>query len=110
MANEALFGPAVLGVTQGFLAFNMFLPKFTDVRRNNPKDNPDFAGDVRTGEVAAVTATMGVGVISSYFTNSWIPLLTAGFICLVMVFLYESTLCSIRPFEGKLMVAVTTDA
>lgn len=103
MSNSEMFGPAAMAVTQGIGAFNIFLPKFTDVRRNNPQDNPDFAGDVRTGEIAACTITLGVGAIASYFTGSPEPVITAVFVCLVLVILYESTLRSVNPFEGKLM-------
>ncbi len=98
-----MFGPAAMAVTQGIGAFNIFLPRFTDVRRNNPQDNPDFAADVRTGEVAACVITMGVGCIASYFTGSPEPAITALFICVVLVALYESTLRSTAPFEGKLL-------
>lgn len=98
-----LFGPASLAVTQGVGAFALFLPRFTDVRRNNPKDNPDFAGDVRTGEIAATTLTLGVGAIASFYTGSNAPMVTALFLVLVMVFVYESTLRAHAPFEGKLM-------
>lgn len=103
MADAAMFGPASMAVTQGIGAFNIFLPKFTDVRKNNPADNPDFAGDVRTGEVAACIVTLGVGGIASYFTGSPEPMVTALFICIVLVVLYESTLRSTAPFEGKLL-------
>lgn len=96
-----MFGPAALTVTQGVGAFALFLPRFTDVRRNNPKDNPDFAGDVRTGEIAAATITLGVGAIASYFTGSSAPVITALFIVFVMIFVYESTLRTVAPFEGK---------
>lgn len=102
--DAAMFGPAAMAVTQGIGAFNIFLPKFTDVRRNNPGDNPDFAADVRTGEIAACVVTMGVGCIATYFTASPEPALTALFICIVLVVLYESTLRATAPFEGKLMV------
>lgn len=101
--NPDMLGPASLTVTQGIVAYSMFLPRFTDVRRNNPADNPDFAGDVRTGEVAATALTLGVGAIASYYTGSPAPVMTALFVAAVMIFVYESTLRSRAPFEGKLL-------
>lgn len=101
--NPEMLGPASLTVTQGIVAFSMFLPRFTDIRRNNPDDNPDFAGDVRTGEVAAAALTLGVGAIASYYTGSPAPVMTGLFVTLVMIFVYESTLRSRAPFESKLL-------
>lgn len=99
MSDE--FGPAALAATQGIVAFNIFLPRFTDVRRNNPKDNPDFAGDVRTGEVAAAVVTLGIGLMASYLTNSRMPMVAALFICLVLIALYESVLRANNPLEAR---------
>lgn len=101
--NPDMLGPASLTVTQGIVAYSMFLPRFTDVRRNNPADNPDFAGDVRTGEVAATALTLGVGAIASYYTGSPAPVMTALFVAVIMVVMYESTLRSTAPFEAKLL-------
>lgn len=103
MSDMEMFGPAAMAVTQGIVAFNIFLPRITEVRRNNPKDNPDFAADVRTGETAAAAVTLGVGAIASYFTGSPAPVLTAMFIVLVFVFVYESTLRTMAPFENHLL-------
>lgn len=94
-------GPATLSVTQAIGAFNVFLPRFTDVRRNNPADNPEFAGDVRTGEVAACVVSLGVGATISSLTKSPVPVLAAAFISLVLVILYESVLQSHKPFEVR---------
>lgn len=101
LPNPEVFGPATLAVTQGVTAFSTFLPKFSDVRRNHPDDNPDFAGDVRMGEVAAVTVTMGIGLIASSLTGSSVPAMVSALTCLVLVMLYESTLRANRPMEPK---------
>lgn len=101
--NPDMLGPATFCVTQGVVAYSLFLPKFTDVRRNNPLDHPDFAGDVRTGEVAATAVTLGVGAIASYYTGSPAPMATALFIAFIMVATYEFTLRANAPFEGPLV-------
>lgn len=99
MSDAAMFGPAVLSVTQGISAFTTFLPRFTDVRRADPLNNPDVAADVRMGELAATALTMGVGVIASSLTQSAVPAVTALLVCALLVFLYESTLRTDRPME-----------
>lgn len=102
--NPDIFGPATLAVTQGVSAFNAFLPRFSDVRKNHPESNPDFAADVRMGEVAAVTVTLGIGMIASSLTGSSMPALTALTVCIILVCLYESTLRADRPMEPKTLV------
>lgn len=99
--DAALFGPATLAVSQGVSAFVAFLPKFTDVRKMSPENNPDFAADVRMGELAAGTVTMGVGLIASSLTGSPVPAWTALVVVLILVALYESTLRADRPMEPK---------
>lgn len=99
-ADPSVIGPATLGVTQGISAFTTFLPKLSDVRKAGPTDI-DIAADVRLGEVAAVTLTIGIGVITSSLTGSPVPAYTALLMCLVLVCLYESTLRADRPFEPK---------
>lgn len=98
--SPELVGPATLGVTQGISAFTTFLPKLSEVRKAGPND-VDTAADVRLGEIAAVTLTIGIGVITSSLTGSPVPAYTAVFMCLVLVCLYESTLRADRPFEPK---------
>lgn len=99
--NPDMFGPASLAIAQGVTAFNVFLPKITDIRKANPADNPDFAADVRIGEVAAVTVTMGIGLIASSLTRNSVPALVSGLVCLILIFLYESVLRADRPLEPK---------
>lgn len=96
-----LIGPATLGVTQGISAFVTFLPKLSEVRKANVEVNTDTAADVRLGEIAAVTLTLGIGVITSSLTGSPVPAYTAVFMCAVLVTLYECTLRADRPLEPK---------
>lgn len=99
--NPEMFGPASLAIGQGVTAFNVFLPKITDIRKANPADNPEFAADVRIGEIAAVTVTMGIGLIASSITRSSVPAIVSGIVCLILVFIYESVLRADRPLEPK---------
>jgi hypothetical protein len=68
-----MFGPAMLSVTSGMQAFQGLLPKISDIRKADPQNNPDIAADVRMGEVAAGTLTMGIGLIASSLTQSPLP-------------------------------------
>lgn len=98
-ANAEMFGPTALAVTQGVTAFSIFLPKISEVRRNTPEHNPDFAADVRMGEVAAATLTLGIGAIASSLTGSPLPAIVGVITTFVLVAIYESTLRADRPLE-----------
>lgn len=91
MSNAEMYGAAVLSVTQGFGAFMAFLPKISDVRKALPTD-PDIVADVRVGELAGAIITLGVGGIVSSLTGSSIPMVTAAFMAVVIIALYESVL------------------
>lgn len=105
-----VLGPATLSITQGISAFHSFLPPFSDIRKNDPMGDPEFAADVRMGEVAAVTTTLGVGLITSSLTGSPVPVYTAVVMSAVLVALYESTLRRQRPMEAKPAVIHTLGA
>lgn len=95
-----MYGPAMLGVTQGITTFTTLLPPLADIRKADPTDT-SFAADVRMGEVAAVTLTLGIGGISSSLTGSPVPAATAVVMCFVLLCVYESALRGDRPFEVK---------
>lgn len=101
--DPAIIGITMQAVSQAASAFSLYVPKLTDIRKASPND-PSMAGDVRMGEVAAVTLTLGVGVIASGLTGSPVPTFIAGFMCLVMIVLYESALRGDRPFEPRPIV------
>lgn len=94
-------GTALLSVTQGVASFGAFLPKISEVRRADPANNPDVAADVRMGEVAAATLTLGIGAIASSLTGSMVPAVTALLMAIILISLYESTLRTYKPFEPK---------
>lgn len=84
---------SLLAMTQAIGAFNVFLPPLADVRKGS-LDDPEFAGDVRVGELAAVALTIGVGAIVSGLTGSAVPTVVSVITGAGLVFLYESTLRS----------------
>ena len=101
MPDASMLGPATLSMTQGMTLFLAMLPKISEVRKADPINNPDIAADVRMGEVAACTLTVGIGITASSLTGSPIPTYTAIITCGILVFIYESTLKADRPLERK---------
>lgn len=95
-----IVGPASLVVSQSFGAFQFFLPKLSDVRKASPND-PDMVGDVRMGEVGAITLAVGTGAILSSLTQSAVPAVVALLIVIVLVCLYEMALNGERPGNPK---------
>ena len=99
--DPGLIGPTTLAISQAIGAFQSFLPPISEIRKNDPMNNPEFTADVRMGEVAAVSITLGVGVIVSSLTGSSAPAMVAIIACLGLIVLYESTLRATAPMEGK---------
>ena len=100
MLDPAIIGLTMQAVSQAASAFAQYVPKLTDVRKAEP-DDLSMMGDVRIGEIAAVTLTVGVGVIASGLTGSPAPSIIAAIMCLVMLALYESALRGDKPFEPR---------
>lgn len=90
--DPGILGPATLAISQGFTAFSQFMPKLSDVRRADPKADTGTAEDVRIGEIAAVSVTIGMGIIMSSLTGSPVPAFVAVIVSIGLVMLYESTL------------------
>jgi hypothetical protein len=59
------------------------------------------------GEIAAVTVSMGIGLISSSLTGSPIPAVITLLVCIILVTLYECTLNTNRPFEPKTNIMIS---
>ncbi len=95
---------ALLAMTQAIAAFTTFLPPLTEIRKGNAAD-PLFAGDVRVGELAAASLTIGVGAVVSGLTGSNAPIVVSIITAMGLVILYESTLRSdplkALPVEGN---------
>lgn len=92
------FGPAAMAVGQTVGGFSTFLPRLSEVRKAMPND-PDMVGDVRLGEVAAVSLSLGVGAITAALTKSPIPVYAALFMSVMLVVIYECALNGTRLFE-----------
>lgn len=103
---SADFGATMLGVTSGISSFTTFLPSLSEVRKASA-DDPQMVGDVRMGEVASITLTMGIGAISSALTRSALPTYVAFLVCLVLVILYETALRGNSPFSPRSINAAT---
>jgi hypothetical protein len=101
MIDPSLIGPTTLAISQAISSFNTFLPSLSEIRKNDPMNDPEFTADVRMGEVAAVVITIGVGAIVSSLTGSSAPAIVALIASLGLVLLYETTLRAQRPLESK---------
>lgn len=93
MPNPEALGPASLAVGQSVSSFSIFLPKFTDVRQANPKDET-MLKDLRLGEVGAATVAIGVGIILSSISGQSAPTVVSIIMVLILVFLYERAMKS----------------
>lgn len=96
-----ILGPATLSVSQGISAFQFFLPKLSEVRKANSAVDLDMVGDVRLGEVAAVTLCIGVGAIVSSLSGSPVPAFVSALMAAILVCIYETALRADRPMEPK---------
>ena len=92
--DPGLIGPTTMGLTQSLALFQGFLPKFTDIRRQDPASDADFVKDVRMGELAAALLTIGVGAIMSSLTGTPYPAVISVISALGLVMLYETALRS----------------
>lgn len=94
-----VLGPASLALGQGIGAFQFFLPRLSEVRRSSPGD-PDMAGDVRMGEIAAIAVCTAVGAIGSSLARSVVPMVVSMVTSFVIVCVYEAALQGDKPFNG----------
>lgn len=92
--DSGLIGPSTIGLTQSLSLFQSFLPKFTDIRKADPANDPGFVKDVRMGELAAALLTIGIGTTMSALTGSPIPSVIAFVSAAGLIILYESALMS----------------
>lgn len=109
LPNPNVFGPATLAMSQGISAFMTFVPNISEIRKADPVNNPDIAADVRMGEIAAATLTMGVGLIASSLTGSPAPTVISLIVCVILIALFESVLKADHPMENRRMYLVTED-
>ena len=101
MTSAEMVGPASLAISQGVTAFLSFMPKLSEIRKADPKNDPGMVGDVRMGEVAATAVCVGVGAIVSSLTGNPVPAFVAVVVALTLICIYESALASDRAWEPK---------
>lgn len=105
-----VFGPSTIAISQGIGAFQFLLPRLSEVRKADAANNPDMVGDVRLGEVAAFTLTVGVGVIASSLAGTPVPAYVALLTGVVMICIYETALRGNKPGNPVSPVARSDDA
>lgn len=98
MPSPEMFGPASLALSQTVSAFQGFLPHLTDVRKASPTD-PDMAGDVHLGEIAASALAIGIGAVASSLTGNYIPVTVSVLVAFTLICVYESALRQNRPMD-----------
>jgi NhaP-type Na+/H+ or K+/H+ antiporter len=82
-------GTASLAISQSVFAFTAFLPNFVEVGKSSPDD---IRSQVRLGETAAVITALGIGGILAWLAGSPVPLLIAGLVSAILIYLYESAM------------------
>ena len=85
-------GSASLALTQALGSFGSFLPPLREVRKGNPREDPELTKDVRTGELAAAAVTLAVGAVMSSLTQDPTPAVVALVISVTLIAVYECTL------------------
>lgn len=91
--NGEVASAALMTMTSGLGSFTALLPELSDVRKS--VGNMDMVNDVRMGEMAAVTLTLGIGISASVITKSPVPGTVAVVSALALVVMYESVLRSV---------------
>lgn len=100
ISDPVTLSVTTVAITTAVGAFYQMLPPISEVRKRST-DDPEFAADVRVGEVAASAIALGVGGIASSLSGSPTPALVSLIFAGGFIFLYESTLRGERPLEGK---------
>lgn len=88
-----------MAVTSTLGAFYQFVPPISEIRKRSTSE-PEFAADVRMGEVMASAIAIGIGGIASSLSGSPVPALVSVLFAVSLVTMYEMTLRSNRPLEG----------
>lgn len=98
MVDPVTLSTTTIAMTTAVGAFYQMLPPISQVRRES-EANPEFAADVRVGEVAASVIALGIGAIAGSLSQSATPVVVSIMLSASLVFLYETTLRSNRPME-----------
>ncbi len=98
MPSPESMGVAAISLAQSFSFFQSYMPDIKEVRKGDP-GNAELVGDVRIGEVAALTGSLAVGAIVAWITGDPTPVYVSVLVCSVMVAVYEYVLRARHPLE-----------
>jgi hypothetical protein len=98
--SPEMFGPASMVLSQTISSFGNFLPSLSEIRKADPND-PDIAGDVRLGEIAASALAIGVGAIAGSLLGSPVPTFIAALTAIALIVIYENALRRNRPMDPR---------
>lgn len=90
--NKVSVSGAGLSATSTIMIYTVFLPEFTDVKRQTPGRNPDFADDVRYAELMAGVTSLGVAIMVARLEGSWTPIVAWAAVAVLLTAAYECTL------------------
>lgn len=99
--SDGALGAATIAFGQSVGAFQIFLPRLSDVRRAT--NDADMIGDVRMGEVAAAAVCLGVGFMVSSLSGSSIPALVSLLTMFTLVCVYETALRGDKPLNPQVV-------
>jgi hypothetical protein len=88
-----------MAVTTSLAAFYQMLPPISEVRKRSSGE-PEFAADVRMGEVMASAITIGIGGIASGLSGSPVPAFVSILFAAGLITMYEMTLRTDRALEA----------
>lgn len=108
MPNANAYGAASMVLGQSISSFIQLLPPLADVRKAD-KNDPNIAGDVRLGEVAAATIAIGVGAIASSLLGDPTPVFVAAIMALALICIWETALRGNRPMDPPRVITVVAE-
>lgn len=86
MPNPTDTALAITAVGQSMVAYQFFLPQFTEIRR---ADDAAAKMDVHLGLAAATTVSLSVGLMLSSLTGSRMPMYATAMIGAIVIGAYE---------------------
>lgn len=91
MSDNPALGISVLALTQAITVYHQFLPPLTEIRKTDVNDQTGRM-DVRIGEAAAFSLTLGIGAILGTMTRSKEPFIISLISAVALVGVYEYVL------------------
>lgn len=91
MSDNSALGISVLALTQAITVYHQFLPPLTEIRKTDVTDTTG-RNDVRIGEAASFTLTLGIGAILSTMSRSKEPFIISVISAVALIGIYEYVL------------------